>query len=509
MTDSPREDDRLRTLRWGVYTLLIAAALGQAMGKIAAVNSVDLQRLEKHRVDQAVQREREKLAASGLSGNELRQLLDEYREKATEKLRLQRPFLSANDRSRWLTVRALAENGTFEIDPLLEEPTWDTIDMVQHPNREGEPRQYSSKPPLLMVLLAGPYWAITQISGATLGDSPYVIGRGLLMIVNGGALVTLLLCVALLVERFGVGEFDRLFAMAAAAFGTQLSAFAPVLNNHLIAAAATGVACVAWSELMTAEKPRAGLSFLAGLTAAFATACELPALSLLVFFGASLLWKRAGETLRCFTPAALLVAVAFFATNYWAHNSLKPPYAHRNTADTSENWYDYEYTVRGKTRDSYWRNPAGIDRGEGSKSTYALHVLVGHHGVFSLTPVWLLSFCGMARLLASKDYVARQLALITLAITGACLVFYIGMRPQADRNYGGMTSGFRWLFWVAPLWLAMTPAGVRCCGARPLGRAFAATLLAFSAFSASYPTWNPWSQPWIYRLLEYLGFTVL
>jgi hypothetical protein len=42
--------------------------------------------------------------------------------------RLQRPFLSANDRSRWLAVRALVERGTFAIDEIVIEPGWDTID---------------------------------------------------------------------------------------------------------------------------------------------------------------------------------------------------------------------------------------------------------------------------------------------------------------------------------------------------------------------------------------------
>ena len=47
-------------------------------------------------------------------------------------LRLQRPFLSANDRSRWMTIRSLVEHGTYEIDAIVGQPTWDTIDMVQH-----------------------------------------------------------------------------------------------------------------------------------------------------------------------------------------------------------------------------------------------------------------------------------------------------------------------------------------------------------------------------------------
>jgi hypothetical protein len=80
------------------------------------------------------------------------------------------------------------------------------------------------------------------------------------------------------------------------------------------------------------------------------------------------------------------------------------------------------------------------------------------------------------------------------------------MRPQEDRNYGGMTSGFRWMFWFAPLWLVvMVPAADRLARSA-IGIAFAALLLTISALSASYPTWNPWTHPWIYNWLVWCGW---
>lgn len=493
--------------RWLIYAVLIAVALGQAAGKILAVNSVDLGRLESYRINAAVERERDRLAVGGLSSDELDKALKIKRESLTERLRLQRPFLSGNDRSRWMAIRAIAENGNHVIDPFLEEPTWDTIDMVQHRGRDGELHQYSSKPPLLMVLFAGPYWVLMQLTGATLGDSPYVLGRTLLLLFNGGALALMLVSVARLIERFGVGDVDRVFAMAVASFGTQLAAFTPVLNNHLFAAAATAAACEAWARCLRSDCPRVGAY--AGLMAGLAAACELPALALVVLVAISLLVSGKGRAFGGYLLAASGVAVAFFGTTYWAHDSLRPPYAHRSETDPTDNWYSYEYTVRGKTRDSYWHNRQGIDVGEASRATYALHTLVGHHGVFSLTPVWLLSLLGGAVMLRSADGATRQLAWLSLAISAACLVFYIGLRPQDDRNYGGATSGFRWLFWLAPLWITLLTAAVERLRPSRLGMGVAAALLAVSAMSASYPTWNPWTHPWVYRWLEHLGFTVL
>ena len=69
-----------------------------------------------------------------------------------------------------------------------------------------------------------------------------------------------------------------------------------------------------------------------------------------------------------------------------------------------------------------------------------------------------------------------------------------------------MTSGFRWVFWFAPLWLvALLPAVDRlnCCRS---GRGFALVLLAASALSASYPTWNPWTHPWLFDFFTSMGW---
>jgi hypothetical protein len=175
---------------------------------------------------------------------------------------------------------------------------------------------------------------------------------------------------------------------------------------------------------------------------------------------------------------------------------------HRSQTDPADNWYDYSYVRGGRERDSYWRDPVGIDRGEASVGRYIVHATVGHHGIFSLTPIWLLSVVGMGLLWRCGH---RDLALLIVSLSMVCLTFYV-LRPQADRNYGGMTSGFRWMFWFAPLWLvALLPTADRLANAT-WGRALALALLALSAMSASYPTWNPWTHPWLWNFLSYLGW---
>src|SRR3990170_756701 len=108
-------------LRWGVYLVLIAVAVGNMTGRLLAVNSVDKAQLEAVRIRERLEAERAKLAAEGLSGAQLAERMAAAEARIRAALRLERPFLSANDRSRWMTVRSLVEHGTYEIDAIAEE----------------------------------------------------------------------------------------------------------------------------------------------------------------------------------------------------------------------------------------------------------------------------------------------------------------------------------------------------------------------------------------------------
>jgi hypothetical protein len=458
-------------VRRGVYWLLITIAIGGMLGRIMAVDSVDARGLEKFLKNQG--------------------RADWHKT---------RPFLSANDRSRWDTVRALVEHGTYEIDEVVREPGWDTIDMVKHVGRDGQEHLYSSKPPLLATLMAGPYWIVHRATGATLATHPYEIGRGMLVLWNVVPLLIYFLVLAQLVERFGTTDWGRLFVFAGAACGTFLTTFAISVNNHILAASAAAVALWAYTRIVYDGRREPRWFLLAGLAGAFTAANELPALALLCLLAAALLYYAPRQTLLAFLPAALLVVAAHFATNYLAHGTLREPYSHWN------DWYMYTYEAGGKLRDSYWKDPKGIDRGEADLATYALHTTVGHHGIFSLTPMWLLSVVGMGMWLARRDRrgLATGIALLSIVV----YTFYL-TQPTIHRNYGGMTSGLRWMFWFAPLWLvAMLPAADWCARAR--WRCMVAlVLLGLSVLSATYPTWNPWTHPWILNLMLDRGWITL
>lgn len=477
--------DANRGLRWGVYLLLIALATGNMLGRLFAVNAVDQVGLEKY-----------------------------LQKQGREDWRKSRPFLSSNDRSRWATIRSLVEHGTYEIDAIVSQPGWDTIDMVKHAS-DGAPapqaeagHMYSSKPPLLATVYAGGYWLVHRTTGFTLGDHPYAIGRGMLVAFQVLPMVLYFVLLAGLVEKIGTTDWGRLFVVASATLGTFLTTFVVVLNNHLPGAVCATIALAAAWSAWQQDRPCGWKLAVAGLSAAFTAACELPALSFFALLTAIVLWKAPRLAALTYLPAALLVTAAFFATNWLAHHSWRPPYMHRSEGD---NWYDYEFLRDGKVRQSYWSNRESrspVDQGEPSAPLYALHVLVGHHGIFSLTPVWLLVPWGLILLARSPHSGLRQLAGFVALLSVVCIAYFLTMGVE-DRNYGGMSSGFRWLFWLAPLWLlALAPAAdkLSCCRG---GQLFGGVLLAVSALSASYPTWNPWTHPWLLDFLQNYGWVGL
>ncbi len=493
-------------LRRGIYALLIVIAVGHMSGRILAVNSVDAEDLSQARIAEHLERFREQQLAEGVDQATLEDRMIRKQRELETTLSLERPFLSANDRSRWLTIRSLVEEGTYEVDNFFREPRWDSIDMVSHLGRDGERHYYSSKPPLLATLLAPKYWLIHKATGWTLGTHPYEVGRLMLLLTNVPAMILLFLVVAALAEQLGSRDWGRLFVVATATFATLLTTFAVTLNNHIVAAASAAVAIYFYVQIVRNQTARGWHYAACGFAAAFTAANELPAAALMALLGLLLVVRDWKKTLLFGLPAVAVVAAAFFGTNYVAHDSVRPPYSHRSQTDPTDDWYTYSYEKNGRTIESYWQDRQGIDIGEPSEATYALHVLVGHHGVYSLTPVWLLSLVGMVMWIVRGTRLERELAVVALALTLTCFVFFIVLRPQVDRNYGGMTSGFRWMFWLAPLWLAALLPAADWVGRTRLGRGAALLLLALSTLSVSYPTFNPWRHPWIYNALEHAGW---
>ena len=160
-----------------------------------------------------------------------------------------------------------------------------------------------------------------------------------------------------------------------------------------------------------------------------------------------------------------------------------------------DDWYDYP--------GSHWRGTVrrGVDAGEPDRGRYAFHTLIGHHGVFSLTPMWWLMPIGLAMCAVRRPIfgeINRWLGLIAVA-TITCWLFYV-WRPPIDRNYGGVSCGLRWLFWFAPLWFVGMRPAVDVLNRSRSGQIVLGLLVALSIASAATALDNPWDHPWLYQI---------
>ena len=248
------------------------------------------------------------------------------------------PLQSANDRSRWATVWSLVERGTFQIDEVDSYTRWSTIDKVRYRTNESEPWHfYSSKPPLLSVIVAGFYAAERWTLGYGLFNDTALVTRLLLLVVNGLPFWLLLrsLCRCLILLDASLPA--RMFVLAVAGFGSMLNPYLTTLNNHTPAAATAMFAITTAVEILTrrlraetiaANSAGRGRLFVAlGFFAALTCCFELPAalLGVLSFVVAFLIDRRL--TLTRYIPAALIPLAAFFITNWMSTGGVKPFYA--------------------------------------------------------------------------------------------------------------------------------------------------------------------------------------
>ncbi len=502
-------------------------------------------------------------------------------------------FFSANDRSRWCTVRSLGDAGTYAIDDVIvrgQPIHWDSIDKVRHVGPDGKMHDYSSKPTLLPTLVAGKYLAVKWVTGFSLAENPVIVSRILLLLTNVIPWAIFLWFFAKFINSVPVRDWTRYYLLACAGFATFLSTFSNSLNNHVPAAISVMIALYFLSQIWRHANERWWAFACAGFFATFAFAFELPAAAFTGCAGLICLLRSPVKTCAAFVPAALLVLTGIVGTNYVAHGDWRPAYAHRKdgtvvrtfTADDAErervtesldrlnwsalpnefdevagelgiespqlepdrwpgtsaqskrwvvrdrdsanqmvivvpsqsslnfqflrwdNWYDYP--------GSYWlssnERKSVIDRGQASQATYLFHCLFGHHGIFSLTPIWLMALAGMISLACGVKMAGRftmnWLGWLAIVLTVVVVGFYVS-QPTINRNYGGVSSCLRWVLWLAPVWLVSMLPIIDWLGSSRKGQTFCLLLFAISALSAMSSMDNPWTHPWLYDIWNWTG----
>lgn len=332
---------------------------------------------------------------------------------------------NSNTGSRFATVESIVDYGTYSID---KSSYRFTIDKVQINGK-----YYSSKPPLLPTYAAGFYWAFEKVTGKTFAKNESdtvefcTFWTGWL-----SHLVTLLYFFAFC-RRLFTRPIAILAALSSVCFSYLGAGFATTMNNHSAAAAfALAGFYHAYRARTEAEKPLRHYVF-SGLFLGFLPGLDLPSSIISAAIGLYLLTHDYKRTLLAFLPAALPGIGTHLYLTHMATGSFLPVYLRRDL---------YKYAG------SYWTRAGGIDALHEPKHIYAFHMLLGHHGLFSMTPLFFLSLIELVRNLRRKATYFRE-ALVVTAIAVLWLTFYI----FRSNNYGGWSVGVRWLVPLMPLLL--------------------------------------------------------
>ncbi len=395
------------------------------------------------------------------------------------------PLQSANDRSRWCTVWSLLERGTFRIDEIRQQSGWDTIDLVK-----VDGHFYSTKPPLMAVWVAGVTWGVERVTGWSLLEHPQAVTAATLLMVNWLPFLIGLVMVARRLVRTEIPVATAALVLLLAAFGTLWSPFLASLNNHTVAATGALFGGLCWLDAQ--ERRSLGRFAAWGFAAGWMTVHDLPAgLIAAAFFLRA--WQVARwRSVLVFLPAAALPVIALVAVNWIAFGTWKPAYS-------GYGGETYRFIHEGVP--SYWLQPQGVDRNLDGTWAYFLHATFGHHGFFSLTPLWLVGFWQAS--VRKFDPVSR-LRLWTLAITAGLFAFYLSRTE--NYNYGGVNCGLRWALVVTPLWTLSLVDALQRWEQRWSSLVTVLVLFAASAYSAFDPGGRPWQQPWPFRLAEQQGW---
>ena len=343
--------------------------------------------------------------------------------------------------------------------------------------------------------------------------------KAVLVLLNIVPFAIFLMLYARVLDRYASNDWAWFFSLIAAAVGTYLLPFTQTLNNHTVAAFSAFFALYLFLRIWD-EGKLSGWRFAGvGLFAAFTAVNEIPALAFAALITGLLLFRFPRKTLLWLVPALVVPLAASVATQYAALGELKLVYTEFGTES---------YLWEG----SLWKTPLELDalnlpwfdpteaarRGIGGESygLYLFHMTLGHHGFWSLTPIFFFSVVGLVRLMRGNGpfRVLRDggtplaaAAWMTAVLTVVLLAFYT-WNPKA-RNYGGSTQGLRWLFWLIPFWLLLLPRGVedgqKRRWVREPGAAGPGDLGSLGWLLHAQPL----DPPWILDALEHLGVYTL
>lgn len=388
--------------------------------------------------------------------------------------------VSGNPASRLATVESLVDYQTWSLDDSIYRRV--TVDKV----RIG-PHFYSSKPPTLPAIGAALYAGFQGLTGLTFAEDADIVVGFLRIVLQLLPLLFGVVFVGRFLTSRGATGWVWFWCLLAFVPGSFVFGYSASINNHSTAALflmmATAIACVGKKQADVDPGSWLCVGVLVSLGVVFDFGGALFALGLALFA----VGGRGGLVrLGWLAVGAGIPLLIHFHLTANLSGSLEPLYR-----------FSFIYNYPG----SYWNSPGEFDALSEHGLLYAFHCLIGHHGLFTMTPVFLFSVPGGIALIRSRE--TRGEGMLIASVCVLTVTTYLLLGP---RNYGGMAMGMRWFMVLTPLlWLSAASYAIDNWHSRRVRVGFIVAVLA-SASHACYALTGPWDYSWWNRLWQLVGW---
>ena len=387
-----------------------------------------------------------------------------------------------NDLSRFVAVESLVNRGVFHIDGsrLAQQKQMlrgrEVYMLVDRAYNELDGHFYSSKPPVLTLILAAPAALMRALGGEfDLKGSRVFL---LTWLVVGG-----MSACGFYAFRRRAGDMmpppDADLVTLAALAGTMFLSYSVTMNHHTVTASLILMAFFALGMADGAARAGAGRAAAAGFMMGLAAVTDIGhGFIFSICFALYILVRmRSWRTLLFYAVGGVLPLAVHCAVQYPLWHSILPVQMLPGVGD-------YPH--------SYWVRPAAPDSWHVARSRYWLLTLFSMRGLFTLSPVLLVGAAAMAHDIGRLRTEDRGRALAALSVLGGML-FLVGYYSfRAGTNFGGSCFGFRWYIGFTPLLAFYSARGYAMWRERARFRTIFYALAAVSLMYAAIGMRHPW-----------------
>lgn len=395
--------------------------------------------------------------------------------------------MSDEEMAHWATACALVEQQTFAIDRTPFFATRQKMRLMD--------AWYSDQPPVLGLLLAGPYWVIRRC-GYSFSSNPALVEYLLTLIA-----VTLPTAAAAgmlyrMARLFQLKRIWRATLALAVVLGSGMISYGTVLNPYAPAAALVLLAAAILVQVSLVHSPLRSGGYLctAGLFAALAAAIDPAAIVFAVLFIGVIFAMRWRVSLRIggflmygiglIPPVLLHISLSVPITGDWrlglshlpAHHLMTLPSPKATTTAKPNDIDDDTVTI-----------PPTLWQAAGDFLGRLFSAFLGDHGLLSHFPVLIFGIAGIASVM-HRHWPGSTKSLAIATIAGASIIILRYVWLPIDFRYA--MFGVRWYVVFLPLVLFWSGAWLRKSHP-PAVWTFASVLLLFSVIVSLIGAMDP------------------